>query len=150
MGRTALPVDPDACIGLSSITFAQEQSTSAIWRGLVKNSVGTPIVGAQVRLKGTSTAESTAAADGSFSLAALPGRQQTDQKGGEKLSSQKVNELPLNGRDFSTLLIWNHQLTFGAITVMRRDSDCFGGFLSTSTNTWRPYCTHPILHLYHL
>jgi hypothetical protein len=27
------------------------------------------------------------------------------QKGGEKLSSQKINELPLNGRDFSTLLL---------------------------------------------
>ena len=52
--------------------FAQEQSTSAKWRGLVKNSAGTPIVGAKVRLKGTSTAESTTAADGSFSLAALP------------------------------------------------------------------------------
>jgi hypothetical protein len=105
-------------------------------------------VGAKVRLKGTSTAESTTAADGSFSLAALPAgkykltivadgttatyaqtitltsdspavvitvsnsreitvatQQQTDQKGGEKLSSQKVNELPLNGRDFSTLLL---------------------------------------------
>ena len=128
--------------------FAQEQSTSAIWRGLVKNSVGTPIVGAKVRLKGTSTAESTTAADGSFSLAVLPAgkykltivadrttatyaqtitltsdsppvvitmsnsreitvatQQQTEEKGSEKLSSQKVNELPLNGRDFSTLLL---------------------------------------------
>ena len=128
--------------------LAQQQSTSAIWRGLVRNSVGTPIVGAKVRLKGTSTAASSTAADGSFSLAALPGgkyqltivadgttatyaqtitltsdspavvitvsnsreitvatQQQTDQKGGEKLSSQKVNELPLNGRDFSTLLL---------------------------------------------
>ena len=65
-------VDPDACIGINSTLFAQEQSTSAIWRGLVKNSVGTPIAGAKVRLKGTSTAESTTAADGSFSLAALP------------------------------------------------------------------------------
>jgi hypothetical protein len=114
----------------------------------VKNSVGTPIVRAKVRLKGTSTAESTTAADGNFALAALPPgkykltivadgttatyaqtiiltsdspavaitvsnsreitvatQQQTDQKGGEKLSSQKVNELPLNGRDFSTLLL---------------------------------------------
>ena len=52
--------------------FAQEQSTSAIWRGLVINSVGTPIGEAKVRLKGTSTAESTTAANGSFSLAALP------------------------------------------------------------------------------
>ena len=128
--------------------FAQEPSISAIWRGLVTNSVGTPIVGAKVRIKGTSTAESTTAADGSFSLAALPvgeykltivadgttatyaqpitlipespavvitvsnsreitvaTQQQTDQKGGEKLSSEKVNELPLNGRDFSTLLL---------------------------------------------
>jgi hypothetical protein len=128
--------------------FAQEQSTSARWRGLVKNSVGTPIVGAKVRLKGTSTAASTTTADGSVSLAALPAgeykltivagattatyaqtipltsdspavvstvsnsreitvatQQQTDQKGGEKLSSQKVNELPLNGRDFSMLLL---------------------------------------------
>ena len=59
-------------LALTVPLFAHEQSTSAIWRGLVKNSVGTPIVGAQVRLKGTSTAESTTAADGSFSLAASP------------------------------------------------------------------------------
>jgi hypothetical protein len=59
-------------LALTAPLFAQEQSTSAMWRGLVKNSVGTPIVGAKVRLKGTSTAESTTAADGSFSLAALP------------------------------------------------------------------------------
>ena len=59
-------------LALTVRLFAQEQSTSAIWRGLVKNSVGTPIVGAKVRLKGTSTAESNTAADGSFSLAALP------------------------------------------------------------------------------
>src|ERR1700744_6573136 len=52
--------------------FAQEQSTSAIWRGLVINNVGTPIAGAKLRMKGTSTEESTTAADGSFSLAALP------------------------------------------------------------------------------
>jgi Carboxypeptidase regulatory-like domain len=51
---------------------AQQQSTSALWRGLVKNSVGTPIVGANVPLQGTSTAGSTTAADASFSLAALP------------------------------------------------------------------------------
>jgi hypothetical protein len=50
---------------------AQEQSTSTIWRGLVKNSGGAPIAGAKVRLKGTSTAESTTAADGSFSLTAF-------------------------------------------------------------------------------
>src|SRR6202012_279203 len=135
-------------LALTGPLFAQEQSTSPIWRGLVKNSGGIPIVRAKVRLKGTSTAESITAADGSFSLAALPAgkykltvvadgttatyaqtitltsdspavvitvsksreitratQQQTDQKGGEKLSSQKVNELPLNGRDFSTLLL---------------------------------------------
>src|SRR5580658_8682196 len=136
-------------LALTAPLFAQDQSASAIWRGLVKNSAGTPIVGAKVRLKGTSTAESTTAADGSFSLAALPAgkykltivadgttatyaqtitltsdspavvitvsnsreitvatqQQTTDQKGGEKLSSEKVNELPLNGRDFSTLLL---------------------------------------------
>src|SRR6202522_51634 len=135
-------------LALTVPLFGQEQSTSAIWRGLVKSSVGAPIVGAKVRLKGTSTAESTTAADGSFSLAALPAgkyklaivadgttatyaqtitltsdspavvitvsnsreitvatQQETDEKGGEKLSSQKVNELPLNGRDFSTLLL---------------------------------------------
>ena len=50
-------------LALTVPLFAQEQSTSAIWRGLVKNSVGTPIVGAKVRLKGTSTAESTTAVD---------------------------------------------------------------------------------------
>jgi hypothetical protein len=66
-------VDPDALVlALTVPLFIQEQSTSAIWRGLVKNSVGTPIVGVKVRLKGASTAESTPAADGSFSLAALP------------------------------------------------------------------------------
>src|SRR5246127_1922719 len=135
-------------LALTVPLFAQEQSTSAARRGLVKNSVGIPIVGAKVRLKETATAESTTAVDGSFSLAALPPgkykltivangttatyaqtitltsdspavvitvsnsreitvatQQQTDQKGGEKLSSQKVNELPLNGRDFSTLLL---------------------------------------------
>ena len=59
-------------LALTAPLFAQEKSTSAIWRGLVKNSVGTPIVGTKVRLKGTSTAESTTAADGSFSLAASP------------------------------------------------------------------------------
>src|ERR1700761_6070159 len=135
-------------LALTAPLFAQERSTSAIWRGLVKTNAGTPIVGAKVRLNGTFTAESTTAADGSFSLAALPAgkykltivadgtsatypqtitltsdspavvitvsnsreitvatQQQTDQEGGEKLSSQKVNELPLNGRDFSTLLL---------------------------------------------
>ena len=140
-------------LALTVPLFAQEQSTSATWRGLVKNSVGTPIVGAKVRLKGTSTAESTTAADGSFSLVALPAgkykltivadgttatyaqtitltldspavvitvsksreitvatQQQTDQKGGEKLSSQKVNELPLNGCDFSTLLLLSAEI----------------------------------------
>src|ERR1700728_4824388 len=59
-------------LALTVSIFAQQQSTSAIWRGLVKNSAGTPMVGAKVQLKGTSTAESTTAADGSFSLAALP------------------------------------------------------------------------------
>src|ERR1700691_4432123 len=135
-------------LALTVPLFAQEQATSVLWRGLVKNSAGTPMGGAKVRLKGTSTAESTTAADGSFSLAALPAgkyklaivadgttatyaqtitltsdspavvitvsnsreitvatQQETDEKGGEKLSSQKVNELPLNGRDFSTLLL---------------------------------------------
>jgi hypothetical protein len=35
-------------LALTVPIFAQEESTSAIWRGLVKNSVGTPIVGAKV------------------------------------------------------------------------------------------------------
>src|ERR1700733_8758293 len=153
MGRTSKKTRCSAglilmlVLALTVPLFAQEQSTSAIWRGLVKNGVGTPIARAKVRLKGTSTAESTTAADGNFALAALPpgkykltivadgttasyaqtiiltsdspavaitvsnsreitlATQQTDQKGGEKLSSQKVNELPLNGRDFSTLLL---------------------------------------------
>src|SRR6202167_5764813 len=129
-------------LALAVPLFAQEQSTSALWRGVVKNTAGTPMVGATVRLKGTSTAESTTAADGSFSLVALAAgkykltivadgttaaypqtitltpdspmvvitvsnsreitvaTQQPDETGGEKLSSQKVNELPLNGRDF--------------------------------------------------
>jgi hypothetical protein len=135
-------------LALTVPLVAQEQGTSALWRGLMKDSAGAPIVGAKVRLKGTSNAESTTSADGSFSLTALPAgkykltivadgttttyaqpitltsdspavvitvsnsheitvasQQQADQKGGEKLSSQKVNELPLNGRDFSTLLL---------------------------------------------
>src|SRR6201987_894265 len=135
-------------LALTVPLFAQEQSTSAIWRGLVKNSVGPPIVGAKVRLKGTFAAESGTEADGSFSLAGLPAgkyklaigadgttatyaqmitltsdspavvitvsnsreitvatQQERGQNGGEKLSTKKENELPLNGRDFSTLLL---------------------------------------------
>lgn len=59
-------------LALTVPLFAQEQSTSALWPGLVKSSVGTPIVGAKARLKGTSTAESITAGDGSFAPAALP------------------------------------------------------------------------------
>jgi hypothetical protein len=62
-------------LALTEPLFAQGQSTSAIWRGVVKDSVGTPIVGAKVRLKGTFTSESATAADGSFSLVALPAAQ---------------------------------------------------------------------------
>jgi hypothetical protein len=56
-------------LALAVRLFAQEQSAPAIWRGFVINSGGAPIAGAKVRLKGPSTAESTTAADGSFSLA---------------------------------------------------------------------------------
>ena len=59
-------------LSLTVPLFAQEQRASAIWRGLVKSNAGTPMAGAKVRLKGTYTAESTTAADGSFSLATLP------------------------------------------------------------------------------
>jgi hypothetical protein len=47
---------------------------------------------------------------------AVATQQQTDQKGGEKLSSQKINELPFNGRGFSTLLL----LAAGTMTNANR------------------------------
>src|SRR5580692_6283379 len=128
--------------------FAQEQSASLGWRGLLQNSGRAPIAGAKVRLAGAYSAESSTAADGSFSLSVLPAgqykltivdrgkkaayaqavdlttipaavvitlssrgeitltsQQSTGATGGEALSSQAVSELPLNKRDFSSLLL---------------------------------------------
>ena len=47
------------------------QSTVA-WRGLVRNGAGAPIAGARVRLAGAVRAEAVSAADGMFTLPALP------------------------------------------------------------------------------
>ena len=140
--------DPDLCIGVYSTTFRTGTEHLRYMAWSCDKQRRNSDCGSQSAAKGTSTAESTTAADGSFSLAALPvgeykltivadgttatyaqpitlipespavvitvsnsreitvaTQQQTDQKGGEKLSSEKVNELPLNGRDFSTLLL---------------------------------------------
>jgi Carboxypeptidase regulatory-like domain len=64
--------DLDACLGANRTAFRTGTEHLRYMAWFVKNSVGTPIVGATVRLKGTPTAESTTVADGSFSLAALP------------------------------------------------------------------------------
>lgn len=127
--------------------FAQEQTT-VVWHGIVRNNEAAPIVGAEVELSGAAMAQAKTAADGSFTLSALPAgqykltiaaegrtipyaeaialapaspgvvitlsgrgevsvasRQGTGATGGEALSSQTVSSLPLNGRDFSTLLL---------------------------------------------
>ena len=128
--------------------LAQEPTASARWHGLLQNSARAPIEGAKVRLAGTSTAESSTVADGSFALAGLPtgqykftiiaegktatyaqaitltsdspavlitlsnrgeitvaAQQGPGATGGEALSGQAVSELPLNKRDFSSLLL---------------------------------------------
>jgi hypothetical protein len=135
-------------LAFTGALLAQEQTTSAKWHGLLQNSAHAPIAGAKVRLTGTSTAESSTVADGSFSLPVLPTgqykltiiaegktaayakvidltsnppalvitlsslgevtmatQQGTGATGGETLSSQAVSELPLNKRDFSSLLL---------------------------------------------
>ena len=127
--------------------LGQEQTTS-VWHGYLRNSMSAPVAGAKVRLAGAATAEASTAADGAFTLPALPpgqykltvdaeGRrvvysqaielkpatsvelitlsnrgemevseqQQTGATGGVALSSQAVSELPLNKRDFSSLLL---------------------------------------------
>ena len=126
---------------------AQEQ-TAVVWHGLLRNSEGAPIAGAQVKLSGAATAQAKTVPDGSFTLPAVPAGQysltidaegktvrygqpidltpattavvitlssrgeiavaaqyDTGATGGEALSSQTVSSLPLNGRDFSTLLL---------------------------------------------
>ncbi len=126
---------------------AQEQ-TAIVWHGVLRNSEGAPIAGAQVKLSGAAAAQADTNSDGSFTLAALPAgeyrlaiatggkttaygqaielapaspavvitlssrgeiavaaQQDTGATGGEALSSQTVSSLPLNGRDFSTLLL---------------------------------------------
>ena len=51
--------------------LAQDQSTVE-WHGSIRNSAGTPIAGATVKLSGAKTSESIANPDGTFGLAALP------------------------------------------------------------------------------
>jgi hypothetical protein len=134
-------------LALAAPVLAQEQS-AVVWHGFLRNSGDAPIAGAKVRLAGATAAEANTAADGSFTLSALPGgqykltvvaegktaayaqaitlaqgapavaitlssrgeitvtaQQATGATGGEALSSQTVSSLPLNGRDFSTLLL---------------------------------------------
>ncbi len=134
-------------LALAVALQAQEPATAS-WRGVLRDSASAPIAGAKVRLTGAATAEASTAADGVFTLAALPpgkykltvnaeGRrfvytqaieltaaapvqlitlsnrgevevseqQQTGATGGVALSSQAVSELPLNKRDFSSLLL---------------------------------------------
>jgi hypothetical protein len=147
--RLARSAGPLLTLGLVFATslLGQEQVTS-VWHGYLRNSMSTPVVGAKVRLAGASTAEASTAADGAFTLPALPpgryklsvdseGRrvvytqvieltpatsvelitlsnrgemevseqEQTSATGGVALSSQAVSELPLNKRDFSSLLL---------------------------------------------
>jgi hypothetical protein len=127
--------------------LAQNQSTVE-WHGSIRNSAGTPIAGATVKLSGAKTSESVANLDGTFALGPLPSgpyrlsiaghgrtisyneainlalatpavaitvsdrgeisvvaQQGTGASGGEALSSKAVSELPLNKRDFSSLLL---------------------------------------------
>lgn len=134
-------------LALPVASWAQQPAT-AIWHGYMRNSANAPVAGAKVRLTGAVTAEAITAADGAFTLSALPtgkykltvqaeGRkaayaqtidltpaapvelitlsnrgeievaeqQQTEATGGVALSSQAVSELPLNKRDFSSLLL---------------------------------------------
>ncbi len=134
-------------LALTVASWSQQPAT-AIWHGYLRNSANAPVAGAKVRLTGASTVEAITAADGAFTLSALPtgkykltvqaeGRkvayaqtidltpaapvelitlsnrgeievaeqQQTGATGGVALSSQAVSELPLNKRDFSSLLL---------------------------------------------
>jgi Carboxypeptidase regulatory-like domain len=134
-------------LAVSVPLFGQEQA-AVVWHGLLRNSEGTPVAGANVMLSGGATAQANTGGDGSFTMSALsagqyrltitaegrtvpyaesialaPGapavaitlssrgeisvavQQGTGATGGEALSSQTVSSLPLNGRDFSTLLL---------------------------------------------
>ena len=127
--------------------LAQEQAAFG-WHGLLRDSAGTPVADAKVKLTGAATAEANTGADGSFTLSELRGgqyrlaiiakgktttyaqamtlapdappvvitlssrgeitlsaQQGTGATGGEALSGQAVSSLPLNGRDFGTLLL---------------------------------------------
>ena len=131
-----------------AVAARSQQRVTAVWHGYLRNSAGAPIAGARVQLAGAATGEASTAADGDFTLSALPqgkykltvsweGRtaicahpidlvatgapvvvtlsnraeievseqQQTGATGGVALSSQAVSELPLNKRDFSSLLL---------------------------------------------
>jgi hypothetical protein len=142
-------VGPLLTLGLLFATplLAQEQ-TAFGWHGLLRDSAGSPITDAKVKLTGAATAEANTGADGSFTLSAVRGgqyrlaisaegktaayaqaitltsdappvvitlssrgeitvaaQQGTGATGGVALSSQAVSELPLNKRDFSSLLL---------------------------------------------
>jgi len=139
---------------LSIFVFATamaQMTALAMWRGVLRNGAGAPIMGAKIKLTGHGgSTESITGTDGNFQLAVLPAGQyrltvesngnqvefsqpieltsspaavaltlagrgelevsaikSKDQSstGGEELSSQAVSELPLNKRDFSTLLL---------------------------------------------
>src|SRR5580658_8853908 len=51
--------------------FSQNQ-TAVVWHGLLRNSEGAPIAGAEVKLSGAAKAQANTIADGSFTLPALP------------------------------------------------------------------------------
>src|SRR5579859_7774534 len=131
-----------------TVAARSQEPVTAVWRGYLRNSASAPVGGARVCLAGPATAEANTAADGAFTIPALPpgqykltvdaeGRkaayaqtidltpaspielvtlssrgeievseqQQTGATGGVALSSQAVSELPLNKRDFSSLLL---------------------------------------------
>ena len=133
---------------LFAIPVPAQAPATAAWHGYLRNSANAPVINAKVRLTGAATAEARTAADGAFTLPALPpgkyklaveaeGRnvsyaqtieltpatpielitlsnrgelevaeqQQSGATGGMALSSQAVSELPLNKRDFSSLLL---------------------------------------------
>lgn len=127
-----------------------QPAVGPVWRGVVRDTGGAPLVAAKVKLvsKGA-TSEAVTGADGRFHLTAMPAgqyrltvesggrkieyaesidlaagapaalitlsvrgeltvavlKEQPVATGGEELSSQAVSELPLNKRDFSTLLL---------------------------------------------